>query len=136
MIKNFNWDSWATKTTFFGVWGKTAYLQNIRAIPTCFSPDGRYLYLSSLDYAVDVVVVSELEQALEDILQSYLSRLYMGDSSNTKLNLAIRQCDFDVVCQLLDKLKEQDVDQLFKNKEYNYSLPNDLFKELLEKLKK
>ncbi|MEG2359604.1 hypothetical protein [Acinetobacter sp.] len=131
MNRDFNWDNWASKSPFNAVWDKTSYLQNVRAIPTCYSPDGKYLYLSSLDYEVEIESVSQLEKALDDILDSYVSRLSCGDSAKTKLNLAIRQCDFEVICTLLNGLQERYVDQVF-NKNHNYSLPEDLFKKLLE----
>lgn len=130
MNLDFNWDNWAGKAGFDDVWGKTAYLQKVRAIPTCYSPDEKLLYLSSVDYAVDVQNVSQLEQAIDDIVTSYKYKLNQGDFASTKLNLAIRQCDFEAVCILLDDLKNQGIsDQSFSNS-YNYAFPNELFKEL------
>ena len=129
METQFNWDMWALKTSFFEIWNKTAYLQDVRAIPTCYSPDGKKLYLSSLDIAVNIDSVRELEQAIEDIIDSYKARLNNGNFSNTKLNLAIRECDFEVVCNQLNVLREQGVDQTF-SKDYDYSYSEKLFKKL------
>lgn len=135
MVKKFVWDNWVSTASFKEVWNNTIYIPRARSIPTCCSPDGKFLYLSSLDEAVEVDSVERLEQALDDVLTSYISTSKTDTKDAlTNLKLAIRQCDFETICLLLQELKEKETGQTFTN-DYIYAFPTDLFWELLEEKK-
>lgn len=133
-MNNFNWDKWAGKSSFTTVWSNVAYFPNVRALPTCYNDTRTLIYLSSLDLAFDTNSVKGLEGALHAVVDSYKLRLTRGQTALNSLNLAVRQCDFNEICNLLYSIKISD-DYAEFTQDYNYAYPDDLFNKLLEECK-
>lgn len=130
-MNNFNWDKWAGKSSFTTVWSNVAYLSRVRALPTCYNDTRTLIYLSSLDIAFDTNSVTELEEALRSVVDSYKSRLLMDQTALNSLNLAVRRCDFNEICNLLHSIKvSNDYAEFSEN--YDFAFPDDLFNKLLK----
>ncbi|MEC4339617.1 hypothetical protein VPH13_12915 [Stenotrophomonas pavanii] len=97
----FPWDQYALSATFATI-RKLAPHLSIRALPSMYSPDRRWFYLSSLDIDVLITDEEELRSLLPQLKQGYQSAL--DNNPKSHLRLAAYRGDFIEVCMMLSDL--------------------------------
>ncbi|MHC9010130.1 hypothetical protein ACYX79_00640 [Stenotrophomonas rhizophila] len=96
-----NWDQFALGSSFATV-RKLASRMSIRALPSMYSPDKRWFYLSSLDIAVRTTDEEELRLYEADLKSGYNS--IKANNSGSLLRLATYYGDYLEVCTMLYEL--------------------------------
>lgn len=97
----FPWDQHALGASFAAVRRLAPHL-SIRALPSMYSPDKRWFYLSSLDIDVLTTDEEELRSLLPQLKQGYQSAL--DNNPKSHLRLAAYRGDFIEVCLMLSDL--------------------------------
>ena len=96
--KDFNWDRFSSLEKFSEIQKLSPDLGN-RRLPTMYSPDKRFLYLSSQDIGIETDNQDELRSVLSAIKSTYDSALRAKPVNHFKAYVS--QIDFREVCQLL-----------------------------------
>ncbi|MCU1137064.1 hypothetical protein [Stenotrophomonas maltophilia] len=97
----FPWDQHALGASFASI-RKLAPHLSIRALPSMYSPDRRWFYLSSLDIDVLTTDEEELRLLLPQLKLGYQSAL--DNNPKSHLRLAAYRGDFIEVCMMLSDL--------------------------------
>lgn len=97
----FPWDQHALGASFASI-RKLAPHLSIRALPSMYSPDRRWFYLSSLDIDVLTTDEEELRSLLPQLKRGYQSAL--DNNPKSHLRLAAYRGDFIEVCLMLSDL--------------------------------
>jgi len=97
----FNWDQFALGASFATV-RRLAPRMGIRALPSMYSPDKRWFYLSSLDEAVHTTDEEELRVYEAELKKSFQS--IRENNPNSLFRLAAYYGDYLEVCMMLYEL--------------------------------
>lgn len=101
--KQFEWDVFFLKARFNEISELSPDLA-ARRFPSTFSPDRKFLYLSSQDWDVETGNEEQLRAALVDVRNSYASASHPDHFNHTKVYIA--RVDFVEICRLLACLSD------------------------------
>lgn len=104
--KPFDWDKYFSKAKYKEIADSSPDLRS-RRHPTVYSPDGKWIYLSSLDIDVEIHDLDELKIILKHLINSYKSEIAQEiKSSINHLRLWRIRVDCIEICGLIRNLVE------------------------------
>jgi hypothetical protein len=94
--RKFDWDDYFSTASFKQIRDRSPELST-RRVPSVYSPDRLFFYLTSLDIDVQTSEVTELRAALTELRTLYFSQ----SAAQSNYGKALARTDFIEICHLL-----------------------------------